>query len=779
MNLSTQPQLQLARFAFDPPIPLNTGEPLFFRFIVNSDTAGVVLAGMAPTIGSSTEDYFLVNTTGGCDPVPPAPGSPVSGVFHASITCGGAQPLGACCDPYLTQCAGGADDGKRCKSDAECAAPGTCGAVCRQTALINCPFPSGGQDLDPKWKEGAACSPEPYPNTPCGISSCCHLTFNLITSDPRDLREACVNMTKSECDAVPPLKKCAGGSSNGKSCEVAQDCPSGACEPAARLWQLGSYCSLGAQTCPRNACLARAGSCYSTHNTPGCSDPFCCTKVCTNFGAVGAYCCDIEWDQGCVDLAQVDPSDGGCANPPGNNECAPNVQRGIDGATTIPVPGSVPTDNRKATTSANEPGFCCHGGVGTCVGDPFNGEGCVEQVECSPGFCTSMTPSPGKQGVGTVWFKFVQPNGFTSARINTCTSNSPALDSLVQAFKVGDNTTPDSACRSLSVIGCNDDTPGCSSSGRNSDLCLQNLVPGETYYIALAAKTKSTRGQYRVAVSAGCNPSSGVLPNDYCPAASTITDGETPFFINVNVCIGGSKAGQVCTVPADCPNGGNCTEDRKQATIDCPAESCIAGGLNDVWYNYTATCTGTARFDTCGTDPAPDTNLAVYADCTKCPPVSDEPVCNGDCFLQGCGLGSCVNVDVQQGQCYKVRLSDNQGFPVSGKLTVTCLGNDCQPNGIPDDVDIANCPPNDPDCQDCNGNLKPDECDIRDGLDTDCNLNGVPDFCELATRDCQPNGIPDDCDITSGTSLDVSPADGIPDECQNDCSTDPATSVPP
>ncbi|MDO8631534.1 MAG: hypothetical protein Q7R41_13695, partial [Phycisphaerales bacterium] len=34
VNLSTQPQLQLARFAFDPPIPLNTGEPLFFRFVV-------------------------------------------------------------------------------------------------------------------------------------------------------------------------------------------------------------------------------------------------------------------------------------------------------------------------------------------------------------------------------------------------------------------------------------------------------------------------------------------------------------------------------------------------------------------------------------------------------------------------------------------------------------------------------------------------------------------------------------------------------------------------
>ncbi|MDO8632806.1 MAG: hypothetical protein Q7R41_20175, partial [Phycisphaerales bacterium] len=58
VNLNTQPLLQLARFAFDPPIPLNT-DRLFFRFIVNNDAAGVVLAGIQPTIGSSSSDYYL------------------------------------------------------------------------------------------------------------------------------------------------------------------------------------------------------------------------------------------------------------------------------------------------------------------------------------------------------------------------------------------------------------------------------------------------------------------------------------------------------------------------------------------------------------------------------------------------------------------------------------------------------------------------------------------------------------------------------------------------
>jgi len=55
---------------------------------------------------------------------------------------------------------------------------------------------------------------------------------------------------------------------------------------------------------------------------------------------------------------------------------------------------------------------------------------------------------------------------------------------------------------------------------------------------------------------------------------------------------------------------------------------------------------------------------------------------------------------------------------------------DCNANGIPDDQDIADCDPNDPDCQDCNENGIPDECDLVCGTETDFNNNGVPDDCE-------------------------------------------------
>ncbi len=729
LNLSTKPQLQLARFTFDPPIALNAPD-LFIAFKVNNLAAGVVLAGVQPSVGTTSENYFTIADDGTCSVVPPPQGSPITGAFHVSITCAGAQPLGACCDPYLTQCVGGADDGKRCRCNAvcvggandgsccspstpcaspgvcqpTCAAPGSCESVCRQTALANCPFPPRGQDLVPKWVQGQVCTPDPFGSTPCGPASCCHIRINPVTQVQE---EVCTNLTKNECEAFPPLDK-------------------------ARLWQLGLRCGSGPQECPRNACIARAGSCKVVHATPGCSEPFCCTRVCTQFGVDGAYCCNVEWDSLCVEFAEIV-----CNVPPGNDSCAPDT-RGDGGAVLIPVPGSAVTNVTRATNGPpTEPGFCCNQGVGICIGGTQAGKGCVIASDCPGGICPAPTPTPGALGLGTVWFRFVQPQGQTTASVQTCTSNSPARDSVLQVFKVGDNSSFQNACQSLIPIGCNDDTPGCGFDGRNSRVCLTNLVPGETYYVAVAAKTEATKGDYRVTVSAGCS-GGDVKPNDYCPNATTVTDGATPFNLT-------------------------------GSTFACPADACTPNARNDLWYNYTATCTGRATIQTCGpsSGQSPDTNLVVYPDCTKCPPSSASPVgCSTDVF-GSCGFASRVTVDTVQGQCFKIRVTDNQGFAVSGNLTISCVqANDCQPNGIPDDVEIANCPANDNDCKDCNGNLIPDFCDIRDGLEQDCNLNGRPDSCE---PDCQPNGIADECDITNCPPGNNACADcnanNIPDSC--------------
>jgi hypothetical protein len=53
---------------------------------------------------------------------------------------------------------------------------------------------------------------------------------------------------------------------------------------------------------------------------------------------------------------------------------------------------------------------------------------------------------------------------------------------------------------------------------------------------------------------------------------------------------------------------------------------------------------------------------------------------------------------------------------------------DCNENGTPDAVDIANGT-----SEDCQPNGTPDECEIADGTSQDCNGNDTPDECDLAT----------------------------------------------
>ncbi|UCF33169.1 MAG: hypothetical protein JSV78_12625 [Phycisphaerales bacterium] len=53
---------------------------------------------------------------------------------------------------------------------------------------------------------------------------------------------------------------------------------------------------------------------------------------------------------------------------------------------------------------------------------------------------------------------------------------------------------------------------------------------------------------------------------------------------------------------------------------------------------------------------------------------------------------------------------------------------------------------------------------------SDCNSNGLADMEERLCNDCNLNGVLDDCDIDEGASADISPVNGIPDECdQADC----------
>jgi|GEM_PF-4531486 len=81
---------------------------------------------------------------------------------------------------------------------------------------------------------------------------------------------------------------------------------------------------------------------------------------------------------------------------------------------------------------------------------------------------------------------------------------------------------------------------------------------------------------------------------------------------------------------------------------------------------------------------------------------------------------------------------------------------DCNADGIPDDCQL--------DGNDCNADGIPDECQLAGN---DVNANNIPDGCEL---DCNNNGLPDDIDLANCPMGDISCADcngnGVLDSCE-------------
>ena len=50
-------------------------------------------------------------------------------------------------------------------------------------------------------------------------------------------------------------------------------------------------------------CDGATGSCGEVHGTPGCNDISCCAVTCDVNSGGDSFCCDVEWDSTCVDLA--------------------------------------------------------------------------------------------------------------------------------------------------------------------------------------------------------------------------------------------------------------------------------------------------------------------------------------------------------------------------------------------------------------------------------------------------------------------------------------------
>jgi hypothetical protein len=123
--------------------------------------------------------------------------------------------------------------------------------------------------------------------------------------------------------------------------------------------------------------------------------------------------------------------------------------------------------------------------------------------------------------------------------------------------------------------------------------------------------------------------------NDDCSGAITVTDG----------------------VPA-------ATFDTTDATFDGTG-TCMTSP--NIWYQYTATCSGTATIDLCGSSY--DTKLAVY-DGFTCDPLGPELGCNDD----SCGLQSLLEIPVTAGDELLIEVGGYASNVGAGVLNIACSG---------------------------------------------------------------------------------------------------------
>lgn len=83
-----------------------------------------------------------------------------------------------------------------------------------------------------------------------------------------------------------------------------------------RLALLASLAAFAPVAAARAQCPS-PGDCRQVHESPGCEMPQCCEIVCK----INPLCCDLTWDQGCVDIALDEcdgincPAAGACEEP--------------------------------------------------------------------------------------------------------------------------------------------------------------------------------------------------------------------------------------------------------------------------------------------------------------------------------------------------------------------------------------------------------------------------------------------------------------------------------
>ncbi len=206
----------------------------------------------------------------------------------------------------------------------------------------------------------------------------------------------------------------------------------------------GDGTSCNGVSCP-GSCDGAAGNCCQPNGTPGCNNTACCEAVC----AADPFCCEVEWDDLCVEEAEATPVCN-CAPPP----------PGCPGAGDCCQPNGTPGCSNTA---------CCEA---VCDLDPFCCETewddiCVQSTD-GIAACNCAPPPPGCPGAGDC----CQPNGTPGCSNTACCEAVCAADPFCCEVE-WDSICADAAA-DLPACGCAAE-PSCPGGG---DCCEANGTPG-------------------------------------------------------------------------------------------------------------------------------------------------------------------------------------------------------------------------------------------------------------------------------------------------------------
>jgi hypothetical protein len=220
-----------------------------------------------------------------------------------------------------------------------------------------------------------------------------------------------------------------------------------------------------------------------------------------------------------------------------------------------------------------------------------------------------------------VWYTFSAPAA-GDYQIDTC--NAVGFDTVLALFDACGGTQ----------LACNDDST-CSASGLRS-IVQKTFAEGETVTIRVAGFSSSTTtGPFVLNVS-NITPPPPPPANDDCANAIAISDGADQAFDTTSATNSGTAVA-TCGLPL---------------TIN-----------NDIFYTYTASCTGDVTIDACGTGF--DTVIAVFDACG-----GTQIACNDD----SCGLQSSLTFSATSGTTYIVAVG---GYLTSGEgpgdISISCV----------------------------------------------------------------------------------------------------------